>query len=191
MPTGRAVATGLVVAAVATIVGRGHATPGAGAASTLGNAVISRGATSVLTRTGALRYAPSTRTLELQSARSILSDAGSVHFAKAVGAVRLFVAPGSHSNEICLIVENANEPSTAIDCAPRSILTTGAVYLTKPDDAARTVQLFALVGDDVTSVASSTVENNVAVVSNLSSQIIALRNKVGQVSMVDLGPQFS
>jgi len=121
----------------------------------------------------------------------MLSEASSVRFAKAVGAVRLFVAEGSRSNEACLIVEDANEPSTAIDCAPRSLLRTGAIYLTKPDEAARTVDLFALVGDDVTSVASATVENNVAVVPNLSGQVIALRNKVGRVSMVDLGPQFS
>jgi hypothetical protein len=193
-PGARAVATSLVlgvsiVTGVA-VVGRTQAKPGGVAASRLGSAVISESETSVLTTASALQYVPSRRTLDLQSARSMLSDAGSMHFARAVGAVRLFVAPGRRSNEVCLIVEDADEPSTAVDCAPRSVLTTGAVYVTKPDDAARTVDLFALVGDGVTSVASTTVENNVAVVSNLSGQVIELRNKVGQTSMVDLGPQF-
>src|SRR4051794_20308768 len=190
----RAVATGLVVGigvfAAAGLFARTRATP-TGTASTIGDAVISPGTLSVLTKANTSGYAPSTRTLELQSGRLILSDARSLRFARAVGTVRLFVAPGSSSNEVCLIVEDAKESSTSVDCAPRSLLTTGAVYLTKPDEATRTVDLFALVRDGVKSVAAASVENNVAVVRNLRDQVIPLTNQVGRLSMVDLGPQFS
>src|SRR3954467_12608228 len=114
----RAVATGLVVGigvfAAAGLFARTRATPTpTGTASTIGDAVISPGTLSVLTKANTSGYAPSTRTLELQSGRLILSDARSLRFARAVGTVRLFVAPGSSSNEVCLIVEDAKESSTS------------------------------------------------------------------------------
>src|SRR4051794_14087361 len=131
-PARRAVATGLVlgigVFAAAGLVARTRATPTpTGTASTIGDAVISPGTLSVLTKANTSGYVPSTRTLELQSRRLILSDAGPPRFARAVGTGRLFVAPVSRSNEVCLIVEGAKESSTAVDCARRSLLTTGAV----------------------------------------------------------------
>jgi hypothetical protein len=184
----------LTLAAIVPLIGSGCGSQrqahGARVALPMGSARLSEGRVSVLNKPGSSEYVPSGRTLELHGGRSVFSDARSVRFAKAVGSIRLFVAPGSRSDELCLIVENAAEASTAVDCAPRSVLTTGAIYLTKPDEAARTVDLFALVGDDVTSVGPATVENNVAVIFNLSGQLIALKNRAGQISMVDLGPQF-
>jgi hypothetical protein len=172
------------------LVGRSDATPGGGEPLTLGSAVVGDGQVSVLNHRGSSEDALSTRTLDVQAARSVLSGAGDARLAKAVGAVRVFVAPGKRSSDICLIVEDASEQSTAIDCAARSVLTKGTIYMTKPGSETQTVDVFALVSDGVTSVGSAKVENNVAVIHNLTGQVIALKNDAGQVSTVDLGRQF-
>jgi hypothetical protein len=65
----------------------------------------------------------------------MLSDAGDLRFAEATGTARVFVAPGRSSGDVCLVVEDASELSAAIDCAPKSVLRKGAIYLAKPDSA--------------------------------------------------------
>lgn len=172
----------VVFIGAALLANRGDATPASGKALRLGTAILGSGDLSVLNSPTSL-YAPSKRTLEMQAGHSMLRDARDLRFADASGTARVFVAPGTSSASVCLIVEDAAGPSTAIDCAPKSVLQRGAILLLKPDGR-QTVDVFALVGDGVTSVGSASVRNNVAVLRAFGGRVIELRNTAGDVSRV-------
>jgi hypothetical protein len=182
-----AAAIGTSIAALA-FVGRSDATPPA--PSIFGNAIVGEGRVSVLNRPVTPHDLASKRTRYLQASNSMFSAATDIRLGKEIGATKVFVAPGKSSGDVCLIVEGAIEDSSAVDCAARSLLVKGAIYLTKPDYETRTADVFVLVTDGVTSVDSATVQNNVAVLTGHVGQLITLTNRAGVVSTVDLGPQF-
>jgi hypothetical protein len=171
-------------------VARSGATLRASRPLTQGSAVVGDGHVSALDAPLSSNDVPSARTLELQAARSMLRDANDVRLAEAIGRVKVFIAPGKRPSDLCLIVEDASESSTAIDCGARSILTKGAIYMTKPDSENRSMDVFAVVSDGVTSVGPAIVKNNVAVIWGFSGQLVTLKNLAGQLSTQDLGPQF-
>lgn len=156
----------------------------------LGSALVGNGRAAILDRVPSADDLPSQRTLDLQGGHSMLSGMKDVRLARSAGPVRVLVAPAGHGSDICLIVEDSSEDSTAIDCTRRSVLAKGAIYLTKPDSATATVDLFALVGDGVIRVGPARVENNVAIIEDFSGQLITLTDNAGRISTVDLGPQF-
>jgi hypothetical protein len=159
--------------------------------SYFGTATLGDGSTSVLTRPAEASDVVTERTLDLHGRRPLLSDASHIRFAKAAGPVRVFVAPARREIDVCLVVEDATEQSTAIDCAPRSVLTKGAIYISKPHQESKTIDLFALVSDGVSLVESTPVANNIAIIWDFPRQTITLTNDAGQTSIVDLGPQFA
>jgi hypothetical protein len=119
----------------------------------------------------------------------MLRDSADARLATTLGSTRVFVAPAKDAGDVCLIVEDSSEDSTAIDCAQRSVLIKGAIYLLKPNESTATVDVFAVVSDGVTMVDSTRVENNVVVIRDFPGQALALTNGQGVVSTVDLRPQ--
>jgi hypothetical protein len=157
---------------------------------TLGTRTISSAELTVLRAGAEAGRAPSARSLDAQS-RAAQADPASLRYARSSGNTSLFVAHGQRTGDVCLVIEDTAEDSTATVCALRKILATGAIYLTKPDDASGTFDLYALVGDGVRWVGDRRPERNVVVARGLSDTetVIVLRNAAGQESTVDLGPQ--
>jgi hypothetical protein len=123
-----------------------------------------------------------------------LSDAGaSARLAVATATRRVFVARRDN-DELCLIVEDDAEQSSTVDCASRSVLKTGAIFISTPDYATKTVDVVAVVGDGVKAVsaegANAAVVNNVAILPRLNGRLITLIGANSVQSAVDLGPQF-
>jgi hypothetical protein len=155
----------------------------------LGTVAVGDGTVAVLASRPTADDLPTVRTVRLQQSRGMMSDAADLRLATALGSTRVFVAPAKDAGDVCLIVEDSGEDSTAIDCANRSVLIKGAIYLLKPNESTMTVDVFALVSDGVTMVDSTRVENNVVVIRDFSGQALTLTNGHGVVSTVDLGPQ--
>jgi len=169
---------------------RGHAAPDAARPGVLGSAVVGSGDVHVLNTARSFDDVLSDVARERLTAHSLLRDADDVRLALVRGSLRVFVAPGKDPDALCLIVEETVQSSTATDCAPRSILRTGAIYMTKPDSNTGTEDVFAVVSDGVTSVGPTTVTNNVAVIPGFSGRLLTLKSRAGQTSTQDLGPQF-
>jgi len=169
---------------------QGDATSKTAASSISGTTTVSNGDVSVLARPASSSDTASKRTGDLQASHHLISDLGDLRVATEVGPIRLLVAPGNKAGDVCLIVEDSSEDSTAVDCASRSLLSKGAIYLTKPDETSQTADVFLLVGDGVTSVNAQAVKQNVAMLQDLPGQLVELKDQAGSVSTVDLGPQF-
>lgn len=101
------------------------------------------------------------------SARLILSDSE-----RTVWAAR------GKSGSVCLVLQEAREQSTSIDCAPRSILTKGPLYVTSLD-ASGAATVVGLVDDGVSTVRDAAgrempIRDNVFVIRGVSSDSISL-----------------
>ena len=130
----------------------------------------------------------------LGPAASNVSNLNAARLAAIDGTQRIFVAPGRNETD-CLIVIDAADKSTTVDCADTSTLVSGAIYISIPNSAARTEDIVGIVSDGVWQVVASdgqvgSVKHNVFTLHQVRGQTVTLSNSAGAKSVVDLGSQF-
>lgn len=130
----------------------------------------------------------------LGSGLRLLSSPAAARLARTEGTQIIYVAPGV-GDTLCLIVRDSADRSTATDCADRTALVSGTIYISTPDPVSRTEDIVGLVSDGVRSVVDSSgrsrsVAGNVFTAAAVHGQVITLTNAAGAESKVDLGLQF-
>jgi len=130
----------------------------------------------------------------LGSGIRFLSNPAAARLARIEGTRSIYVAPGT-GGTVCLIVRDSADKSTTTDCADRTTLVSGTIYISTPDLVGRTEDIVGIVSDGVQSVADSdgksrTVDANVFTAAGVQGQVITLTNASGAQSKVDLGLQF-
>ena len=163
---------------------------GGGASS--GPAPISNGRVSLLER-------PRTATDDLPAdvaglpVASRLSSAAAARLATVDGSLRVYVAP-AREGDVCLIVADAEERSTLVNCAPKSLLRTTSIYIARPASEEGATDVIGVVGDGVVattahSARGATVASNVFVMRGLRGRELTLDGAAGAEGLLDIGPQ--